>query len=172
MREWVDGIQLFIRWHSWFSEAGSWGGSCLGERRQSYCRVTCHRTRPLTCCAVSLSQAFVLCSDGGIRRHLRGCQGESEVSAWWGWGDYVLERRNTPLGKRESVALRHLLMINRLRQGTGAMGEGRGPSSKNHAIKSLSAVKKKEDFMVFMLMSRRQERVCIKWEHAPEPARS
>ena len=82
VREWVEGIQLFIHWHSWFSEAGSRGGLRLGERRQSYGRVTCHRMRPLACGAVSLSQAFMLCSDSGIRRHLRACQGEPEVSAW------------------------------------------------------------------------------------------
>lgn len=104
-------------WHSWFLEAGSQGGLHLGERRQSYGRVTCHGTRPLTCGAVRLSQAFMLCWDAGVRRCLRGCQGEPEVGGCWGWGDYELRRPNTRLGKWESEALCHLLTINRLYQG-------------------------------------------------------
>lgn len=70
-RGWVDGVELLLCWGSGFCGAGGCGGLCLGGCRRWCGGVPSHRGRLPMCGAVGLSQAFLLCSDAGVRGRFR-----------------------------------------------------------------------------------------------------
>lgn len=150
VKEWVEGIQLFIHWHSLFSEVVSQGGLCLWAQAVIW-QGCCQGMKPLTCDAVCLSQTFML----GKRRHL-GCQGEPEVSTWWDWGFKTLKdmtRLRVSGGEHGSVspcndkqvASRH-----------GGSERGLAVLVQKTCNKVTSAVKKRGEFTVCVLTSRRK----------------